>query len=676
MRDEYIKTLDKNLSKEEIYSISDDLFNLGLTVYSKDYTLESVIYNSLSRSKIDETISLYPEQIRLIQTIKKENALIVSAPTSFGKTFCVFEYIIAEQPQNVVMIVPTLALVDEYLKKIIKKYKSVFGCYKTYINFDEQSVYDYNRKNIFILTHDKAMENNIYNKIKRIDFLVIDEVYKLQRDDTNDRVLILNLAYYHLSKKAKKYVLLAPFIDDVADKQKLEKNPILFKTNFSPVVNEVITEEVFDDECRNNKIKELIDKLLYEKTLVYFPKVASIPKFVNEIIVSNYQTIDIKDSYVANFIKWVKSEIHEDWYLIKAMERGFLIHNAQLPSNGFRLYQLDLYNESSQFNMLLCTSTILEGVNMCAKNIIITRPARSDNVFDAFDFYNLVGRTGRLYKHYLGKAYYIKSPRNPMYHKEMAVKVIKFEATDESQDFDFHTNSDSNAVEYLEFIDKLGITPEEYKQNIGARYKIKTIKQIYNNYLENKEQLLLELDIMLKNKESGRGKLINVLHRIISQKEKQRKKFIIDVESLIINNLINKNRLKLKTIINNVQRSYNNLGIDYIISTTMRLKSSYVENEFYSMSKIICYFLKCDGIEEEQINIIEEKILLCIDYLYFSDSKCKKILKDLGIYEYDIDKIIKVIGDDFDNVSDIIVKLKNNKFINLSYISQYIINRL
>ena len=36
LRQEYIRLLDKNLSDEEKYSISDDLFSLGLTIYSKN----------------------------------------------------------------------------------------------------------------------------------------------------------------------------------------------------------------------------------------------------------------------------------------------------------------------------------------------------------------------------------------------------------------------------------------------------------------------------------------------------------------------------------------------------------------------------------------------------------------------------------------------------------------
>lgn len=117
LRKEYIRLLDKNLSVSEINNVSNDLFSLGLTVYSSDKTLDSLIYNSLATSILDKSISLYPEQLRVVDEIKNQEALIISAPTSFGKTFCIFEYIAKYLPKNVVLIVPTLALVDEYLKK-------------------------------------------------------------------------------------------------------------------------------------------------------------------------------------------------------------------------------------------------------------------------------------------------------------------------------------------------------------------------------------------------------------------------------------------------------------------------------------------------------------------------------------------------------------------------------
>lgn len=674
LRQEYIRLLDKKLSKEEMYSISDDLFSLGLTVYSGNLNLDSIIYNSISKSTLDKNISLYPEQVYLLDAIQKNNALIVSAPTSFGKTFCIFEYIARELPKNVVLIVPTLALVDEYLKKIISKYKNTFRKYKKFINFDFETKINYDDYNLFVLTHDKVVENANYNLIKKIDFLVIDEVYKLQKDDNNDRVLILNLAYYYLSQLSQKYVLLAPFISDIEDREKLDKKPILFKTDFSPVVNELETIEVNSFDEKKKYINEILKNHIGEKTLIYFPTVAEIPNFVNDNLVKNYPVIRIKDRNILNFIKWVKDEIHEEWYVVKAMERGFLIHNGQLLNNGFRMYQLDLYDSSNEFYTLLCTATILEGVNLSAKNIIITKPYRFINKFDAFDFYNLVGRTGRLYQHKLGYAYYLKEPNDPKYIKSDAIKSIKFEATDISEDFDFHIGNDADCNQYEEFINKLHITSDEYKENIGAKYKIKTISETYDKFLEEKSKLVEELELLYENKERARSFLIKIIYSIINYEEKR--PYIINHDSYLINKLIDKRRFHIKTIINNIMSNNKKANIDWEISTILRLKSSFIEHDFYNKCKIIIYFMKCNGIDENLIEIINQKIISGIEFIYFSDSKCKKTLKDIGIYEYDIDKIVNVIGNDLDNVNDIYEELKKNKFENLNFLSEYIISRL
>ncbi len=148
-------------------------------------------------SEIDENISMHPEQLQIVSKINENAATIISAPTSFGKTFCIFEYIVKYKPKNVVLIVPTLALVDEYFKKIIKKYKNKFSHYKIHTSLNEEKIYNFNSFNIFILTHDRVVQETNYHIIEKIDFLVIDEVYKLETDMQNDRVLVLNMAYYY-----------------------------------------------------------------------------------------------------------------------------------------------------------------------------------------------------------------------------------------------------------------------------------------------------------------------------------------------------------------------------------------------------------------------------------------------------------------------------------------------
>lgn len=117
-----------------------------ITVYSSDFSFDSLLYSAMAKSILDESLSLHPEQIQIINEIAFNDAVIVSAPTSFGKTFCIFEYIARVTPQNIVLIVPTLALVDEYVKRVIKRYQRFFSQYKIHTHIDENRKYDFNQK--------------------------------------------------------------------------------------------------------------------------------------------------------------------------------------------------------------------------------------------------------------------------------------------------------------------------------------------------------------------------------------------------------------------------------------------------------------------------------------------------------------------------------------------------
>ena len=73
-----------------------------------------------------------------------------------------------------------------------------------------------------------------------------------------------------------------------------------------------------------------------------------------------------------------------------------------------------------------------------------------------------------------------------------------------------------------------------------------------------------------------------------------------------------------------------------------------------------------------------KKVVNAIEQLYFSDSIQKKMLIDVGIYERDIEKIIKVIGNTFEDEIELKNKLIDNidKLDNISFISKYVIRSL
>lgn len=672
-RENYILALNNVDNKTEYEKFhADSLFNLGLTMYSREYSFKSAIYNGFACSHIDSNLSLHPEQMRVLNLIKGNNGLIFSAPTSFGKTFVVFEYIAREQPKNVVLIVPTLALVDEYKQKILKKYRNSFLDYKIYTSIDIEKEYDFEHKNLFILTHDRVVNEDVISIFSEIDFLVIDEVYKLKTDFNNDRVLILNLAYKFLMEKSRKYLLLAPFLKEVRNIDKIENKPLFFSSNFSPVVNKVIERRIVDEKDRYLETVKIVNELENTKRLVYFHTVYSLNKFLSEKFEFNIKIG--KSRILDEFIEWASKEIHEEWSVLRALNKGILVHHGQLPL-GIRMLQLELFDDiDSGYNIMLCTSTLLEGVNTACENIIITKPARNKTKFDAFDFFNLIGRTGRLCQYYLGTAYYIRGTNDRKYYKEEALKSIEFELTDNSIDMDINSDRYNEHPEFLSLLQEMGITYDDYIKHFATQFRFSTVSAMYNRFKQNKNLLYKAINDMLISDQPSKLNTVREIYKIIESNLNNYK-----LKTFIINALTYKSVNSVRATIERVRGAFVELDLDSIISEVLKLKNSYIEYDFYKKTEAILYFMELDNVSENIKKPIEEEILRVIENKYFMHSPGKKILKDMGIYDKDINNISKIIGEDISSVDELQSKIQENyeKVISkISVISRFIVEKM
>jgi len=56
----------------------------------------------------------------LLSLLNSDNNIIVSAPTSFGKSLLIEEFVSSKKFKNIIIIQPTLALLDETRKKLRK----------------------------------------------------------------------------------------------------------------------------------------------------------------------------------------------------------------------------------------------------------------------------------------------------------------------------------------------------------------------------------------------------------------------------------------------------------------------------------------------------------------------------------------------------------------------------
>src|SRR5690606_25982110 len=118
--------------------------------------------------------------------------------------------------------------------------------------------------NIFLFTAERVNE---YREFNNIDFIVVDEFYKLSSNRDDERADSLNNALYYILKKYKpKFYLLGPNIDGISDGFEDKYNAIFYKTKTSLV--DVKTIDVYSDHKKKfdqpRKFKEYKQRVLFD----------------------------------------------------------------------------------------------------------------------------------------------------------------------------------------------------------------------------------------------------------------------------------------------------------------------------------------------------------------------------------------------------------------------------
>jgi hypothetical protein len=86
----------------------------------------------------------------------------------------------------------------------------------------------------------------------------------------------------------------------------------------------------------------------------------------------------------------------------------YRIHHGGVP-RALQQYFIRLFN-ARKIPFLLCTSTIIEGGNTVAKNVIVYDRRKSRDVLEHFTYKNIEGRAGRMNQYFVGKVYVLESP--------------------------------------------------------------------------------------------------------------------------------------------------------------------------------------------------------------------------------------------------------------------------
>lgn len=340
-----------------------------------------------------ENIVFHRTQARVYFELLDGKNVILSAPTSFGKSLVIDTIIATERFSNIAIVLPTIALIDETRKRL-----SRFRDRYKIITHSTQSVSD---RNIFVLTQERVME--IVNEVD-VDFFVIDEFYKIQpTPQDQERSIILNQAFYKLLKKGGQFYLLGPNIENINSKVFPENVEINFiKTDYKTVITEKIKVPVptTDEDALLNLCIELT-----EPTLIYCKSPKSANRVAKLLFDSGkFKTNQSNDSA----IEWLEEEYHPLWFLPKALKYGIGIHHGKIP-RAISQFAVKAFNED-KLKFLVCTSTLIEGVNTKAKNVIIFDNKVANEKFDFFTFNNICGRSGRMFQHFIGRVFLFHEP--------------------------------------------------------------------------------------------------------------------------------------------------------------------------------------------------------------------------------------------------------------------------
>nr|WP_230404686.1 helicase-related protein [Nitratidesulfovibrio sp. HK-II]GBO97051.1 DEAD-DEAH box helicase domain protein VrlS [Nitratidesulfovibrio sp. HK-II] len=116
---------------------------------------------------------------------------------------------------------------------------------------------------------------------------------------------------------------------------------------------------------------------------------------------------DDADQDVYDFLEFIREHIHEEYSLINTLPKGVAYHYGSMPNIvRSRIEQLA---KQGKLKYICCTSTLLQGINLPAKHIIIDRPRKGKTKpMGRADFLNLAGRAGRLLHEFQGNVWCLR----------------------------------------------------------------------------------------------------------------------------------------------------------------------------------------------------------------------------------------------------------------------------
>lgn len=401
-----------------------------------------------------DDIRFLAPQKRAYDQFSKE-AFSFSAPTSLGKSFLMKTFITNQVrkgvEQNYVILVPTKALINETRSELIHTLGEDLEKRNYCIVTAATDIMLEGKHNfIFVLTAERLLYLLIAKPSLPIHYLFVDEAHKLSAIEgrTTFYYQVISILNNRIDKPH--FIFASPNIPnpEVFLKTLTEdvEHAAALHTDYAPVTQfkfiiDLETREISYYNPQQEKqqliaaisksqltLNSIINALtadhqtgLQRQTLVYHN---SKQKAVEAAQSYAKLLAPIEDEELIAVSQRVREEIHDDYYLADLLCKGVAYHIGYLPP-AIREQIEELFRKK-KITTMFCTSTLLEGVNLPADNLIFTSNKNGRKNLRPIDFKNLLGRVGRISYNLYGNVFFLvpaHEKRKPDYEKMLSAPV-------------------------------------------------------------------------------------------------------------------------------------------------------------------------------------------------------------------------------------------------------------
>ena len=385
-------------------------FKDGLTVNS----LKAKVFE-LFKETIQDSFgkTFTPVQADIYQGISEKQYFSFSAPTSTGKSY-VLHSIIKECEHDVVVVVPSRALINEYYIKVCEEIPDKTVNVLTAI---EKINTAHSRRTVFIVTPERCRELFKNPGLFNVDVFLFDEAQLSEQ--TGRRGMYFD-SIVRRCKRAfpdAKYVFAQPFVEnpeaqftkndfeqnDQAKAKSYEQRNVgqffLAKDSDGSFVHFGIDRDVMGSRCqpfRGDPIREIIEnngsvlffvskqKILDNRVLQDFQEYIDLCPKLDEAVVHDYlePLMEYLGGNPSKRARYYSS-------FLSLLEHGIVIHHGSLPMKARVI--VESFTNSGLCRICFATSTLEQGINMPFDAVFLdTLPASKP-----LEVRNLIGRAGR-----------------------------------------------------------------------------------------------------------------------------------------------------------------------------------------------------------------------------------------------------------------------------------------